>query len=162
MVCPVVAVAFARNPTPFVVVVEIVPVLVMLLALKLLVLSRLTMALAVPASVGGSFHVNPKVPVLVIGDPETLKSDAGAANATLFTVPGPVPGKDCPGAKVICPLPEILKPVSAGVTLPCPKSRFSVPEGVGVLLAAGSTCRRNNWLTEVEVELLKAEAAKVW
>jgi hypothetical protein len=47
----------------------------------------LTIALAVAALVGATFHFRPRVPLLVTGDPLTVKSDAGADNPTLVTVP---------------------------------------------------------------------------
>src|SRR5581483_10218000 len=83
-VLPVIALTFA-------VVVENVPVPVMLVALKLPVASRLTMALAVSALVGATFHPNFKVPADVIGEPFTMKSLVGAVNPTLVTVPVPMP-----------------------------------------------------------------------
>src|SRR5450755_1971680 len=49
---------------------------------------------------GGTFQFILSVPVVVTGDPATVKSAAGALKATLLTEPVP-PGNVCPGAKVI-------------------------------------------------------------
>ena len=51
--------------------------------------SRFTMEFAILALVGAMFQEKFSVPVLVTGEPLTLKSDAGAVNPTLVTVPLP-------------------------------------------------------------------------
>jgi hypothetical protein len=93
---------------------EIVP------ALKFPEASRFTIAFAVSALVGATFQAKFKVPLVVTGEPLTVKSDAGADSPTLFTVPAPVPGNVCPVAKVMSPLLLIFKPVSAGLAVPEP------------------------------------------
>ena len=66
---------------------------------------------------GGTFQFSVRVPLPVTGDPETLKSDAGAASPTLVTVPL-APGKVCPLAKVMIPLPAIARlPIATCVPL---------------------------------------------
>src|SRR5580704_2758654 len=67
----------------------IAPAAPILLALKLPDESRLTMALAVAALVGGTFQFRPTVPPVVTGDPLTVKSEEGALKPTLVTVPLP-------------------------------------------------------------------------
>jgi hypothetical protein len=52
----------------------------------------------------------------------------------------PDPGKVCPAANLMMPLVAIESPVSVGVEVPEPNNKFSVPEGEGVLLPAGSAC----------------------
>jgi hypothetical protein len=61
-------------------------------ALKLPVESRLTMALAVSVLVGAVFHFRASAPVVVTGEPLTLKSEPGALRPTLVTDPLPAPG----------------------------------------------------------------------
>jgi hypothetical protein len=80
--------------------------------------SRFTMAFAVSALVGARIQFNASVPLEVIGEPFTVKSELGALRATLVTVP--VPGNCCPEAKVIWPLLAIFRPVSARVLEPEP------------------------------------------
>ena len=63
------------------------PAALMLLMLKLLVESRLTMALAVLPLVGATFQFRPSVPLAVTGEPVTVKSEEGALKPTLVTVP---------------------------------------------------------------------------
>src|SRR5260221_6840719 len=70
----------------------------------------------------------------------------------------PAPGKVCPEANLIRPLPAMFIPVSVGLT-PAPNKRFSVPVGVAVLLPAGSACHWKNWLTGAAVVLLNDEAS---
>jgi len=97
-----------------------------------------------------------KVPLLVIGPP--VKP---APLPTLVTVPAPaIPGKVCPEAKLIWPLLAIDRPVSAGVPVPERYSKFSVPEGLAVLLPAGSASQENSCGTAALVPLLNAEAIK--
>src|ERR1700757_4055349 len=60
------------------------------------------MALDVSALVGETVQLSPSVPLLVIGDPLTVKSEAGADSPTLVTVPPPPP----PDAAVVCLLPS--------------------------------------------------------
>src|SRR5260370_39296001 len=55
---------------------------VMVLAAKLPVLSRLTMALAVSVLVGATFHFKFQIPLLVTGVPLTAKSELGALSPT--------------------------------------------------------------------------------
>jgi hypothetical protein len=76
----------------------------------------------------------------------------------LVTVP--VPGKVCPEAKLIWPLLAIDRPVSPGVPVPARYSKFSVPEGLAVLLPAGSASQENSCGTAVLVPLLNEEAIK--
>ena len=89
-------------------------------ALKLPEPSRFTIALAVFALAGGTVQFRFRVPEVVIGDPLTVKSDEGAANPTLVTVPFPVPvpGNVCPAANVNKPLLDTFNPVSAGTPAP--------------------------------------------
>ena len=129
-------------------------------ALKLPEASRFTIAFAVFALVGATAQAMFSVPVVVTGDPLTVKSDAGAVSPTLFTVPGPVPGNVCPTANVNRPLLLIFSPVSVGTAAPVPYSRFSVPDAVAVLFPAGSACNWNVCGTAVTVPLLKADATK--
>jgi len=56
-------------------------------ALKLPLASRFTIAFAVSALVGAVVQFKPSVPLLVIGDPLTVKSLLGALRPTLVTVP---------------------------------------------------------------------------
>ena len=71
------------------------------------------------------------------------------------------PGKAWPAAKVISPLPLMERPVSAGAAPP-PNSRFSFPDGVAVLLPAGSACQRKVWFCAAFTAgaLLNTEARK--
>src|SRR5208337_3115633 len=128
-------------------------------ALKLPLESRLTIALAVAALVGATFQFSPSVPLVVTGEPLTVKSDDGALSPTLFTVPT-VEGNVCPLANVIWPLFEIDSPVSVGVAVPDPNSRFNLPTGVALLLPTGSACQRKVSFTGFSVLLLYAEAVK--
>ena len=86
--------------------------------MKLPVPSRLTMAFAVGALVGADLPGQGNVPLVVTGEPETVKSEAGAVRATLLTEP--VPGKVWPVAKPMMPLGPMRSPVSAGVAEPRP------------------------------------------
>ena len=111
---------------------------------KLPVASRFTIALAVLTFVGGTLQLSPSVPLLVMGEPLTVKSDAGADSATLVTLPLPLPpGNVCPGANAMMPLGPIRSPVSAGLAVPSPYSKFSVAPGLALLLLACSACHRN-------------------
>src|SRR5260370_28068021 len=130
-------------------------------ALKFPEASRFTMALTVLAFVGATFQAKLSVPLPVTGDPLTVKSVEGAVSPTLFTVPGPVPGNVCPFANEMIPLLLIFRPVSAGMAVPEPYSRFSVPDAVEVLLPAGSACNWNVCATAVEVPLLNTCATKL-
>ncbi len=121
--------------------------------------SRFTIAFAVSALVGVTFHAMLSVPLLVTGEPVTVKSVEGAASPTLFTVPAP--GNVCPVANVNSPLLLTFSPVSAGVAVPVAYSRFSVPEAVVVLLFTGSACNWNVCATAVEVPLLNTDATKL-
>src|SRR5579864_6036821 len=116
------------------------------------VLSRLTMAFAVLLLVGDTVQESPSVPLWVMGEPLTVKSDAGALSPTLVTVP--TPGKLWPEAKVICPLLAIFNPVSLIGFEPAPKSRFSDPLAFAVLLLTGSACQRKFCGTAVPAALL--------
>jgi hypothetical protein len=58
-------------------------------ALKLPVPSRFTIALAVLAVSGATSQARPSVPLVVIGDPVTMKSVEGAVKPTLVTLPKP-------------------------------------------------------------------------
>jgi hypothetical protein len=60
-----------------------------LVTLKLPVESRFTMALFVSLLVGATFQLRPSVPLVVTGEPVTVKSDEGALRPTLVTVPLP-------------------------------------------------------------------------
>src|SRR5579862_1110147 len=102
MEVPEVAVASPTTPVPPAALVRKSPAMLpdeltptalaeMVVALKLPEASRLTMALAMSALVGATFQARPSVPELVMGEPETVKSEAGAVRATLLTEP--VPGK---------------------------------------------------------------------
>src|SRR6516165_7269394 len=124
--------------------------------------SRLTMAFGTLAAEGGTSHSRFSVPAFVTGEPVTLKSEAGAFNPTLFTVPLPAvpPGNVCPGANVMMPLFEMESPVSSGVPAPDPNKKSSLPDGLAVLLASVFNCRRKVSFTGCEVELLKAEPVK--
>src|ERR1700691_1590535 len=133
----------------------------MLVALKLPVESRLTMALAVSFGVGASFQFRARVPLPVTGEPLTVKSELGALRPTLVTVPLPAPGNVWPEANVNKPLLLIFRPVSAGVPDPDAKSRLMAPDGLAVSLLTGSACHWNFSPTVVEFELLKAAAVKV-
>src|ERR1700686_2821388 len=123
------------------------------------VLSRFTIAFAVSLLVGATFQLRPSVPLLVTGEPLTVKSDDGALSATLFTVPT-LDGNVCPDANVIWPLLEIDSPVSPGVAVPDPNSRFNLPNGVAVLFPVGSACHRKVSFTAFSVLLLNDEAVK--
>src|SRR5260370_32591402 len=127
--------------------------------LMLPAVSRLTIALDTLLLVGGTFQFRLSVPLLVTGEPLTVKSDEGAANATLLTVP--VPGNACPEANEMIPLFEIVSPVSAGVVAPDPKSRFSLPSGAAVLFSTGSACQRKVWVTALSGLLLYHDAGKL-
>ena len=59
---------------------------------------------------------------------------------TPVMVPLPVPGNVCPEANVKMPVLLIFNPVSAGLLVPEPNSRFNVPEGLVVLFPEGSAC----------------------
>src|SRR5580658_1708716 len=133
----------------------------MLFALKLPVESRLTMELAVSELVGAVFHFRASVPLVVTGEPLTVKSELGALRLTLVTVPLPAPGNVWPEANVNKPLLLIFRPVSAGAADPDAKSRLMAPDGLAVSLLAGSACHWNFSPTVVEFELLKAAAVKV-
>ena len=61
---------------------------------------------------------------------------------------------------MIWPLLAIDRPVSAGVPVPARYSRFSVPEGLAVLFAAGSAFQRNSCGTAALVPLLNEEASQ--
>src|SRR5579863_406365 len=106
--------------------------------LKAPLASRFTMALAVSALVGATFQASPSVPLVVIGDPLTVKSELGALSPTLVTVPAP--GKVWPAAKVNNPLLLNFSPVSAGDAGSVPYNRFKVAAGFAVLLPTGSAC----------------------
>jgi hypothetical protein len=80
--------------------------------------------------------------------------------AVVIPVIVPVPGKLCPEAKLIRPLLATDRPVSAGVPVPARYSKFSVPEGVAVLLPAGSASQENSCGTAALVPLLYEEAIK--
>src|SRR5208337_4420117 len=58
------------------------------------------------------------------------------------------------------PLLAIDSPVSAGVPAPDRYSKFSFPEGLAVLLPAGSASQRNSCGTAALVPLLNEEATK--
>src|SRR5579864_2416290 len=88
--------------------------------------------------------------------PPPVRSDPAV---TPVIVPFPVPGKVCPAANVICPLLAMFRPVSAALLVPEANSRFNVPEGVAVLLLAGSACHWNVCVTAFPVLLLNDEAA---
>ncbi len=75
-------------------------------------------------------------------------------------LPLPTPGIVWLGAKLMTPLPAINKPVSVGVPEPERYSRLSVPEGLVVLLAAGSAFQRNSCGTAAPVPLLNEEATQ--
>src|SRR5580704_7242329 len=122
-------------------------------------LSRFTIAFAVARFVGATVQLSPNVPLPVTGEPLTVKSEVGALSPTLLTAP--VPGKACPGANVICPLPAMWRPVSRYLFDPCAKSRFRVPLAVLVLLFVDSACHWNVCEAAVPVELLYVEAANV-
>jgi hypothetical protein len=92
----------------------------------------------------------PLVPPPVSPDPE----------AVVIPVIVPVPGKLCPETKLIWPVLAIDRPVSPGVPLPDRYSKFSVPEGLAVLLPAGSASQENSCGTAVLVPLLNEEAIK--
>ena len=113
-------------------------VALMLVALKLPVESRLTMALAVSFGVGALFQFRARVPLPVTGEPLTLKSELGALRPTLVTVPLPAPGNVWPDANVNKPLLLIFRPVSAGAPDPDAKSRLMAPDGFAVSLLTGS------------------------
>src|SRR5260370_4320379 len=66
--------------------------------------SRFTIAFAIFDPVGATVQSRFSVPAPVTGDPLTLTSDAGAARATLVTVPLPGPRKVWPLANVRSPL----------------------------------------------------------
>ena len=56
-------------------------------AVKLPLASRFTIALAVSAFVGATFQFSSSVPLVVTGEPHTVKSETGALSPTLVTVP---------------------------------------------------------------------------
>src|SRR5580658_4055278 len=128
-------------------------------ALKLPLASRLTIAFAVAVLVGATAQFRPRVPLPVTGEPLTVKSDDGALSPTLFTVPT-FDGNVCPLANVTWPLLEIDSPVSVGVAVPDPNSRFNLPKGVALLLPTGSACQRKVSFTAFRVLLLNDEAVK--
>ncbi len=112
----------------------------MLFAEKAPAASRTTIAFTLLRELGGTFQANVNEPVVVTGEPVTVNS-VGAFRATLVTVPLPplpLPGKVCPGAKVMRPLLLIESPVSLGLATPVPNNKFNVAEGVFVLLPTGS------------------------
>ena len=74
--------------------------------------------------------------------PEVPPPRSAVPAMTLVMVPAPVPGKVCPGAKLMVPFALKEKPVSVGEPLPAVESRFSVAVGEAVLLPWGSAC---NW-----------------
>jgi hypothetical protein len=115
----------------------------MLVALKLPVESRFTMALAVSFGVGALFQFRARVPLPVTGEPPTVKSELGALRPTLVTVPLPPPGNVWPEANVNTPLLLIFRPVSAGAPDPDAKSRLMAPDGFAVSLLTGSACHWN-------------------
>ncbi len=126
--------------------------------LKFPLASRLTIAFAASLLVGATFQFRFSVPLLVTGEPVTLKSEDGALRPTLVTVPAP--GKVCPVAKVNSPLLLSFSPVSAGEEVPEPKSRLSVPDGVEVLLLTASAFHWKVWFTANLVLLLNDEATR--
>ena len=81
-------------------------------ALKLPLVSRLTIALAVAALVGAMVQFSPRVPLPVIGDPLTVKSEDGALMPALVTVPPLLLSAAQPHAEPfhfrICPLEQLL------------------------------------------------------
>src|ERR1700722_12479377 len=113
-------------------------------ATKLPVASRLTMVLAASAFVGATVQFRPRVPAPVTGEPVTLKSEEGALSATLVIFP--VPGKACPGAKLIVPLALNEKPVLVAPAL-VEDSRFNVAEGAAVLLPVTAACHSKRGFT---------------
>jgi hypothetical protein len=56
-------------------------------AVNLPLASRFTIALAVSAFVGATFQFSSSVPLVVTGEPLTVKSETGALSPTLVTVP---------------------------------------------------------------------------
>jgi hypothetical protein len=126
---------------------------------KLPVESRFTMAFAVAAFVGATFHAKFSVPEVVTGDPVTVKSEVGAVNPTLVTEPVPE-GNVWPAANVIRPWLEIESPVSVGVADPDPNSRFNLPDGAVLSLPTASACQRKFSFTAFFVLLSKVEAVK--
>src|SRR6202142_2759493 len=108
----------------------------MLLALKDPVESRFTIALLVLLLVGGTAQFSPRVPLVVTGEPVTVKSEDGALRATLVTHPHPpsevlqaqaepLQSKDCPEAQVVIRLrpsvplvPPPVSPLPAAVVTP--------------------------------------------
>jgi hypothetical protein len=62
---------------------------VMVFAAKLPEPSRFTIVLAVSLLVGAAVHLKLSVPLLVMGEPDTVKSELGALKPTLVTVPFP-------------------------------------------------------------------------
>ena len=72
----------------------------------------------------------------------------------------PVPGKVCPETKVNSPVLLSFNPVSPGVSVPLPKSRFNVAPGVEVLFPVGSACHSKCCNTALLVPLLNDEASK--
>src|SRR5580698_426356 len=133
--CPVSVPPFTASPVPLVV----LALAVISPELKAPVASRLTMALAVSAFVGATVQLSPSVPLVVTGDPLTVKSELGALNPTLVTVPPP-PGNVCPGANVKMPALLNFNPVSVGFAGSVPYNKFSVAPGLVVLLPTGSAC----------------------
>jgi len=59
-----------------------------------------------------------------------------------------------------CAPKKVVKPVSDGLVAPVPNSRFGVPDGLAVSVAAGSACHWKVWLIAVLEVLLKAEATR--
>src|SRR5260370_17549168 len=125
-------------------------------AVKLPLASRFTIALAVSALVGATFQVSPRVPLVVTGDPLTVKSDDGALSPILFTVPT-LEGNVCPDANVIAPLFEIDNPVSAGTAVPDPNTRFNLPNAAALLFPVGPASHRKLPFTPPFFLLLTAQ-----
>src|SRR4030088_1631111 len=82
--------------------------------------------------------------------------------AVVTPVMVPAPGNVCPVAKVKSPLLLSFNPVSVGVAVPEPNSRFSVPDGVVVLLPAASAFHWKAWLMAAWVLLLNDEATRLY
>src|SRR5580700_2631952 len=127
-------------------------------AWKLPLPSRLTIAFAVSPGDGATFQARFSVPLLVTGEPLTVRSDVGALNPTLVTLP--VPGNVWPAANVIRPLVPSFSPVSRGAELPDPYSRLSAPEGELVLLLSGSASHSNFCAIATFELLLNEDAVK--
>jgi hypothetical protein len=104
-------------------------------------------------------HVFNRLSVRLPVEPPPL-SPLPVAVVTPVIVPVPVPGKVWPLANVNSPLLLSFNPVSVGEAVPEPNSRFSVPDGVVVLLLAASACHWKVWLTAALVLLLNDEAMR--